>query len=132
MLFSFSADSFPLPPRTALVGMYRNDILILLLQQPVTQFLRYLHSLFGGDFIRGERLYYVLCFGGASTTSETLSDGFCLAHKRLDKRMIWSYSRPEERNAPRKVDIYYKFISKPLADSRNLLLPQNSVEINQS
>lgn len=79
-----------------MVGMYRNDILVLFLQQPMTQFLRYLHSLFGCYFIRGERLNYVLCFGGASPTSETLSDrselfccsdGFCLAHKRLDKRM---------------------------------------------
>ena len=79
-----------------MVGMYRNDILILLLQQPVTQFLRYLHSLFGGDFVGGERLDYVLGFGGATPCSETLSDGselfgcsdgFCLAHKRLDKRM---------------------------------------------
>ena len=42
------------------------------------------------------------------------------------------YARPEEYGAPRKIDIYYKFISKPLADSRNLLLPQNCVEINQS
>ena len=42
------------------------------------------------------------------------------------------HARPEDRNAPRRIDIYYKFISKPLADSRNLLLPQNSVEINQS
>jgi DNA invertase Pin-like site-specific DNA recombinase len=42
------------------------------------------------------------------------------------------YARPEKYGAPRKVDIYYKFISKPLADSRNLLLPQNCVEINQS
>ncbi len=31
-----------------------------------------------------------------------------------------------------KIDIYYKFISKPLTDSRNLLLPQNCVEIHQS
>ncbi|MDE7363784.1 MAG: recombinase family protein [Ruminococcus sp.] len=42
------------------------------------------------------------------------------------------YARSEEYGAPRKIDIYYKFISKPLADSRNLLLPQNSVEIHQS
>ncbi len=42
------------------------------------------------------------------------------------------YARPEEYGAPRKIDIYYKFISKPLADSRNLLLPQNNVEIHQS
>ena len=42
------------------------------------------------------------------------------------------YARPEEYGAPRKIDIYYKFISKPLADSRNLLLPQNCVEIHQS
>lgn len=78
------------------VGMYCNDILVLFLQQPMTQFLRYLHSLFGGDFVGGERLDYVLCFGGASTTFETFSDGselfccsdgVCLAHKRLDKRM---------------------------------------------
>ena len=42
------------------------------------------------------------------------------------------YARPEEYDAPRKIDIYYKFISKPLADSRNLLIPQNCVEIHQS
>lgn len=42
------------------------------------------------------------------------------------------YARPEDRNAPRKIGIYYKFISKPLADSRNLLLPQNCVETHQS
>ena len=41
------------------------------------------------------------------------------------------YARPEEYGAPRNIDIYYKFISKPLADSRNLLLPQNGVEIYQ-
>lgn len=69
------------------VGMYCNDILILFFQQPMTQFLRYFHSLFGSDFIGSERLNYVLGFGGASPCSETLSDGFCLAHKRLDKRM---------------------------------------------
>lgn len=78
------------------VGMYCNDILILFFQQPMTQFLRYFHSLFGSDFIGSERLNYVLGFGGASPCSETLSDGselfscsdgFCLAHKSLDKRM---------------------------------------------
>lgn len=42
------------------------------------------------------------------------------------------YARPEEYGAPRKVDIYYKFINKPLADRRNLLLPQNCVEVDQS
>lgn len=42
------------------------------------------------------------------------------------------YARPEKSDTPRKIDIYYKFISKPLADSRNLLLPQNCVEIHQS
>ena len=42
------------------------------------------------------------------------------------------HARPEEYGAPRNIDIYYKFISKPLADSRNLLLPQNCVEIHQS
>ena len=42
------------------------------------------------------------------------------------------YARPEEYGAPRNIDIYYKFISKPLADSRNLLLSQNCVEIHQS
>ena len=42
------------------------------------------------------------------------------------------YARPEEYGTPRKVDIYYKFINKPLVDSRNLLLPQNCVEVNQS
>ena len=47
-------------------------------------------------------------------------------------KFIVVYARPEEYGAPRRIDIYYKFISKPLADSRNLLLPQNSVEINQS
>jgi DNA invertase Pin-like site-specific DNA recombinase len=41
------------------------------------------------------------------------------------------YARPEEHGAPRKVDIYYKFLDKPLADSRNLLLPQNCVEIDK-
>ena len=39
------------------------------------------------------------------------------------------HARPEKRDAPRKIDIYYKFINKPLADSRNLLIPRNCVEI---
>lgn len=42
------------------------------------------------------------------------------------------YARPEKSGDPRKIDIYYKFINKPIADSRNLLLPQNCVEIHQS
>jgi len=42
------------------------------------------------------------------------------------------YARSEEYGAPRNIDIYYKFINKPLVDSRNLLLPQNCVEIHQS
>ncbi|MCM1227504.1 MAG: recombinase family protein [Clostridium sp.] len=40
------------------------------------------------------------------------------------------YERPEKYGAPRKIDIYYKFISNQLADSRNLYLPQNCTEIN--
>ena len=61
------------------------------------------------------------------------SDAPCLTRELcLDLiEFIVVHSRPEDRNAPRKVDIYYKFISKPLADSRNLLLPQNGVEIYQ-
>ena len=61
------------------------------------------------------------------------SDAPCLTRELcLDLiEFIVVHARPEDRNAPRKVDIYYKFISKPLADSRNLLLPQNSVEIHQ-
>ncbi|WP_367112660.1 hypothetical protein [uncultured Ruminococcus sp.] len=47
-------------------------------------------------------------------------------------KFIVVYARPEDRNAPRRIDIYYKFISKSLSDSRNLLLPQNSVEIQES
>ena len=42
------------------------------------------------------------------------------------------YPLPEEYGAPSSIDIYYKFINDPLADSRNLLLPQNCVEIHQS
>jgi len=42
------------------------------------------------------------------------------------------YARPEEYGTPRSIDIYYKFINAPLADGRNLLLPQNCVEIHQS
>jgi len=62
------------------------------------------------------------------------SDVDCLTRELcLDLiEFIVVYARPEDRNAPRKIDIYYKFISKPLADSRNLLLPQNCVEIHQS
>ena len=61
------------------------------------------------------------------------SDAPCLTRELcLDLiEFIVVHACPEERNAPRKVDIYYKFISKPIADSRNLLLPQNSVEIHQ-
>ena len=40
------------------------------------------------------------------------------------------YERPEKYGAPRKIDIYYKFMSSKLADSRNLLLPQNNISIN--
>ena len=40
------------------------------------------------------------------------------------------YERPEKHGTPRKVEIYYKFMSNKLADSRNLLLPQNNVSIN--
>ena len=62
------------------------------------------------------------------------SDAPCLTRELcLDLiEFIVVHARPEESNAPRRIDIYYKFISKPLADSRNLLLPQNGVEINQS
>ena len=62
------------------------------------------------------------------------SDVECLTRELcLDLiEFIVVYARPEEYGAPRKIDIYYKFISKPLADSRNLLLPQNCVEIHQS
>lgn len=62
------------------------------------------------------------------------SDAPCLTRELcLDLiEFIVVYARPEEYGAPRNIDIYYKFISKPLADSRNLLLPQNSVEIHQS
>lgn len=42
------------------------------------------------------------------------------------------YARPEDKSEPRHIDIYYKFINASLADSRNLLLPQNCVEIHQS
>ncbi|WP_295094879.1 recombinase family protein [Ruminococcus sp.] len=61
------------------------------------------------------------------------SDVECLTRELcLDLiEFIVVYARPEEYGAPRNIDIYYKFISKPLADSRNLLLPQNSVEIHQ-
>lgn len=50
--------------------------------------------------------------------------------KTYEERMLGKL--PEDRSEPRRIDIYYKFISEPLADSRNLLLPQNNVEINQS
>ena len=62
------------------------------------------------------------------------SDAPCLTRELcLDLiEFIVVYARPEDRNAPRKIDIYYKFISKSLADSRNLLLPQNCVEVHQS
>lgn len=40
------------------------------------------------------------------------------------------YERPEKYGAPRKIDIYYKFMSSKLADSRNLYLPQNNMNIN--
>lgn len=40
------------------------------------------------------------------------------------------YERPEKYGAPRKIDIYYKFMSNQLADNRNLYLPQNSIQIN--
>ena len=62
------------------------------------------------------------------------SDAPCLTRELcLDLiEFIVVYARPEEYGAPRKIDIYYKFINKPLADSRNLLLPQNYVEIHQS
>ena len=39
------------------------------------------------------------------------------------------YERPEQYGAPRKIDIYYKFISNTLADNRNLYRPQNNVDI---
>ena len=62
------------------------------------------------------------------------SDAPCLTRELcLDLiKFIVVYARPEDRNAPRRIDIYYKFISKSLSDSRNLLLPQNSVEIQES
>lgn len=41
------------------------------------------------------------------------------------------YERPEKYGAPRKIDIYYKFMSSKLADSRNLYLPQNNMNINK-
>ena len=41
------------------------------------------------------------------------------------------YERPEKYGAPRKIDIYYKFIDNHLVDGRNLYLPQNNVKINK-
>lgn len=41
------------------------------------------------------------------------------------------YARPEKYGAPRKIDIYYKFIDNHLVDGRNLYLPQNNVKINK-
>lgn len=40
------------------------------------------------------------------------------------------YDRPEQYGAPRKIHIYYKFISEQLADGRNLYMPQNAVDTN--
>ena len=62
------------------------------------------------------------------------SDVECLTRELCMEliEFIVVYARPEEYGAPRNIDIYYKFISKPLADGRNLLLPQNCVEIHQS
>lgn len=37
------------------------------------------------------------------------------------------YDRPEQYGAPRKIHIYYKFISEQLADGRNLYMSQNAV-----
>ncbi|MDE5992932.1 MAG: DUF4368 domain-containing protein, partial [Oscillospiraceae bacterium] len=41
------------------------------------------------------------------------------------------YERPEKYGAPRKIDIYYKFIDNHLVDGRNLYLPQNNIKINK-
>ncbi|MCQ2470203.1 MAG: DUF4368 domain-containing protein [Ruminococcus sp.] len=62
------------------------------------------------------------------------SDVKCLTREMcLDLiEFIVVHARPEDRSEPRRIDIYCKFISEPLADSRNLLLPQNNVEIHQS